>query len=323
MEDLAFFFDGTNMGKEDRSNIWKLYCLLKYHRLCVDNESTVTSVNKFVKYYQGPGKNEKGIDIGGIVFGEGFIQNLKRAYRDITNAVTQDELDLNKCRISLFGFSRGAYTARIFAHLLADCGVPDDIDYCDGIVDKYLPNQNPVSRKNSINVPKIQILGLFDTVRSTFKGELPKDKKLPSIVEDCRHAMSLDESRIFFPILKFDDASNNNRITCEWFSGVHIDVGGGTTRDGLSNITLNWMICAARAHGLNLPKTTNVAGCQTAELVSIQDDPLCEITPNTDLPEKSPRVYEGEGINPSVRTRIASLKNAYTPRTINFPSNIV
>ena len=43
---------------------------------------------------------------------------------------------------------------------------------------------------------------------------------------------------------------DNERISQVWFVGVHSDIGGGYSRDGLAHSTLTWMIDRAKVYGL-------------------------------------------------------------------------
>ena len=72
-----------------------------------------------------------------------------------------------------------------------------------------------------------------------------------------RHAMSLYESRSKYTPRRYEDP----HFTAEeqpwrsydqrWFRGVHSDVGGSYARDGLSNITLAWMVDEAAAQAIS------------------------------------------------------------------------
>jgi uncharacterized protein (DUF2235 family) len=53
------------------------------------------------------------------------------------------------------------------------------------------------------------------------------------------------------PHLRTDLAPiDRRRISQVWFTGVHSDVGGGYPQDGLSYVTLDWMLDRAKAYGL-------------------------------------------------------------------------
>ena len=43
---------------------------------------------------------------------------------------------------------------------------------------------------------------------------------------------------------------DRERISQVWFTGVHTDIGGGYPQDGLSHVTLDWMLDRAEAYGL-------------------------------------------------------------------------
>src|SRR4051812_9989233 len=45
-------------------------------------------------------------------------------------------------------------------------------------------------------------------------------------------------------------AVDQERISQVWFTGVHSDIGGGYPQDGLSHVTLDWMLDRAEAYGL-------------------------------------------------------------------------
>lgn len=131
-------------------------------------------------------------------------------------------------QIFLFGFSRGAAIARRFASVIT-------------------------RPENGLDLaPKaVRFMGVFDTV-SSFGMPGLSDDKLPDsdvIFEDknrvsenvveALHLVSLDERRnAFKPTLM----ANEDRITEVWFPGVHSDIGGGYFYDGLSDITLEFML---------------------------------------------------------------------------------
>ena len=98
---------------------------------------------------------------------------------------------------------------------------------------------------------KVKFLGVFDTVAAT-RGSLdlnPETYPASGIVfengtigdhiEKAVHLVSIDEKRLAFQPTLFN---KDERITEVWFAGVHSDVGGGYWFDGLSDITLKFMI---------------------------------------------------------------------------------
>ena len=110
MKRLVFCFDGT----------WN--CLDAPHstNVVITAESVLPiasdGVSQAIFYDEGVG-TRKGEKLSGGLFGHGIVENLGDAYRFlIFNHTPGDE-------IYIFGFSRGAYTARSFAGLLSTCGL--------------------------------------------------------------------------------------------------------------------------------------------------------------------------------------------------------
>ena len=64
----------------------------------------------------------------GGAFGDGIFQKVKDGYTDIAQVYEQDD------RIFIFGFSRGAYTARSLAGMIAVCGLPTK-NFSHGLVE--------------------------------------------------------------------------------------------------------------------------------------------------------------------------------------------
>lgn len=78
-------------------------------------------------------------------------------------------------------------------------------------------------------------------------------KTPPAIVKTARHALSIDEKRWDFRPQVWDDSASPS-IVQVWFPGVHSNVGGGYTHDGLANAALKWMTGEAHDAGLDLNK---------------------------------------------------------------------
>ena len=129
----------------------------------------------------------------------------------------------NGDQIFLFGFSRGAAIARRFAALLHDYLGPD---------------------------ARIRFIGVFDTVASIGKPNLHEnDKPISDVlfengtisgdICEALHLLAIDERRkAFQPTLMNKD----ERVREVWFAGAHSDVGGGSHRDGLADIALQYML---------------------------------------------------------------------------------
>jgi uncharacterized protein (DUF2235 family) len=225
-----------------------------------------------VKYYD-EGIGAEGSMITRILngaTGKGIDQNILDAYKFICwNYVPGDEL-------YLFGFSRGAYTARSLAGLIRKCGLlkSNDLDLFASAYQLYRNKAEDVDsdamktfRQKYSNTPKIKFIGVWDTVGSlgiplnAFQWFNKKkyafyDTTLSNIVDYAYHAVSIDEKRSNFePTLwtKSPNMATNNPgqvLEQVWFAGVHSNIGGGYPDRGLSDITLRWMMEKAAGTGL-------------------------------------------------------------------------
>lgn len=102
---LALFLDGTRNVSDDNTNVWRLKAL------CVPNDPA-----QLIYYSAGVG-TKFGEKIRGGMFGYGLDDEVIDAYEWlIENYLNDDEL-------FIFGFSRGAYTARSLSGLIAKYGL--------------------------------------------------------------------------------------------------------------------------------------------------------------------------------------------------------
>jgi len=114
----------------------------------------------------------------------------------------------------------------------------------------------------------IDFLGVWDTVPAlgfpgavidTFVNYVPgwkhryHDFRLHPSVKNAYHALSIDDDRKWFHPTIWDAYNKDyQKVEQVWFSGSHTDVGGGFREPGLSDISLEWMVQKAVAHGLKL-----------------------------------------------------------------------
>lgn len=271
---LVVFMDGTANDRHDLTNVRKLYRLAVQHA-CMGNP--------IIPYYdQGVGTGDWLDIITGGWIGKGVNRNIRDAYQFLVETYNPTD------EIYLIGFSRGAFTARSlnglieFAGLLDREKIPTDstiesvikgIFYTyrtphDGTalfekdlkdkLERYFLSNGISKRQESI---KVSAIGVFDTVPAIGGkfDEEPDDHRLQLYALNGFHALSLDERRDKFRLLRFDDfrLSDDQELKEVWFAGVHADVGGGYTKsfycedknhqspyylNGLEHISLNWMI---------------------------------------------------------------------------------
>lgn len=242
------------------TNVRKLYCAL-------------TNDTSQLKYYDsGVGTDGTPIDhlIGGAM-GEGLFQKVQDCYAFLSYVYDPGD------RIFLFGFSRGAYTARSVGGMIAAFGVPNiNLDnqtvlniftaYREADASKKAQLKTQLTRQYGLEPVDIAMVGVWDTVGSLgvpgifFNAFNQKkygflDTSLSDCVQRAYHAVSIDERRAqFSPTLWTNpDGSyraNDARVEQVWFPGVHCDVGGSYADSRLADITLAWMMHKAKENGL-------------------------------------------------------------------------
>jgi len=203
--------------------------------------------------------------------GTGLFQKIQDGYEFLS--YVWDPSD----EIYIFGFSRGAYTARSLGGMIATFGVPNknlDNQTVKRIFDAYriTDRTQRLAAKNGLNADygladvTIRMVGVWDTVGSLgIPGHLFDDfdqekygfldTTLNPCIEKAFHAVAIDERRAsFLPTLWSNPdgtpRANDDKVQQVWFPGVHCDVGGSYAETQLSNITLRWMIDNAKARGL-------------------------------------------------------------------------
>ena len=212
---------------------------------CLDNDYQETH------YEEGVGTAFRESAPGGM-WGHGLDRLILGAYRFLRKRYNDEAFDTSRNRIFVFGFSRGAYAARRLAGFVSECGVTsnpaDDSEAWEAYKNRDSDKIRYLKENGKLFAVDIEMIGVWDTVKSTL-DESFDDYDLPDRVSAAYHAMSIDEKRKFFPVLKWHQ---DRRISQIWFSGVHADIGGGYPERGLSDITLRWMIDKACGHGLRV-----------------------------------------------------------------------
>lgn len=260
---LILFFDGTWNDPQDRTNVLRLAQRLQEY----DGET-----RQRFHYIVGVGNDMLG-RLGGGLFGYGLSHNLLEGYAWLAKRYTAGD------EIWIFGFSRGAYTARSLAGMLRKCGLlrivtPGLLDKAEDLYrDKKLtPDAEPCAtfRRHYGDAPKIHFIGVWETVgalgipgtRLTERGRYAwHDTELSASVTYAYHAMALDEHRAAYqvPLWVSDDGQQqpgNRAVEQRWFIGAHANVGGGYGEDPLADIALQWMSEKATAAGLKLDTCT-------------------------------------------------------------------
>src|SRR5262245_5298901 len=228
-------------------------------------------------YDQGVGTGNVLDRLLGGAFGDGLDANINDAYRFlIGNYELGDEL-------FLFGFSRGAYTARSLAGMIRKCGILKRSSAREyrAAVELYRNAEHPddpgptaFREQHSVagvGPLDIRFIGVWDTVgalgipfralrKQTRQRYQFHDTELSGSVKFAYHALAVDEHRgSFAPTLWLYKPKPGQTIEQVWFCGSHSDVGGGYDERGLSDIALTWMLKKAHATGLELDRDAMAA----------------------------------------------------------------
>jgi Uncharacterized alpha/beta hydrolase domain (DUF2235) len=209
----------------------------------------------------------------GLALGGGVYDNIAEAM--VFLAQNQRDGD----QIYLFGFSRGAFTARAVAGMLNEYGLPspNSLHLLPLMIRSYFRQSKSEAAKKIILQTKrvaacrridVQFIGVWDTVESVgFPLPLLRKKITnPASIDGknflhVRHAVALDEFRKLFKPRLYQVSPTGSYKTRDdevatlkqqAFVGCHTDVGGGYRRAGLSDEALRWMLCEARACGLRI-----------------------------------------------------------------------
>lgn len=246
-------------GRRHPSNVTKV---ARAVRPCDRN-----GVPQVVYYHDGVG-TAGGLDrwTGGA-FGEGIEANIRDLYRFLVyNYDNHDE-------VFLFGFSRGAFTVRTLVGFMTKVGlvekdhdffVPDLYDCYEQGLGPGAPLWDRVFRDVKIQraCPPIRFVGVWDTVGALgapgFLGQLINRNKyqyhdvtLNKNIRGAYHALAIDERRKpFAPNIWTRPPGWLGDLEQAWFPGVHSNVGGGYSPDGLANEALHWMVEKAEGCGI-------------------------------------------------------------------------
>lgn len=313
--------------------------------------------------------------VGGGAFGWGLNNNIKQAYATLCREYQAGD------EIFIFGFSRGAYTARSLAGMIRKCGIvaepnADNLNAAFKLYRKpgaanhpdalhvlqsrrrlsprfatsqadmdwrtVRPWQNDPAQMEQVD---IAYLGIWDTVGALgipapLLGPVANlwnkkyrfhDTKLSSMVKSARHAVALDERRVFYRPSLWDnleasrgDAGLNDGDRSEtrayqqvWFTGTHAIVGGSAPKArALTGQSLQWIAEGAQKAGLDIDMN---------DLLDRAPDPMA----NSHTLDQPPWLYtvagnllkwrKGPGhpidLHPSADTRVKGRRD-YRPRSL-------
>lgn len=329
---LAVFMDGTWNEPNDMTNVYDLY------------KTALEASDHQTYYVPGVGTSGKGLwaafdKLMGGAFGAGLSSNIQEGYRWICERYRDGD------RIFLFGFSRGAYTARSLAGLIRKSGLvrdPSDEQikqayqlYRDSEIQPDDAAAITFREKWAIEAP-IEFVGVWDTVGELGipVGGVPfpgfssfykfHDTSLSDTVRNAYHAIAANEYRsLYEPTLWTVVPGKPMRtlpVEQRWFTGAHADVGGGYPGGLLQTRPAQWIQSRAAALGMRFaPLITVDAAYAQAEphdsyAMFKEKFPLVPM-------EAKPRVWvAGQPLNmtldPSIRERL----NVHSAFLANYPA---
>ncbi len=252
--------DGTWNDPSEQTNVFRLFDLLqgetkdvaeqgpiRSHKLCQHDQ-------QIAFYLEGVGAHGRQQNVLGGALGSGLHDRVIDAYLLVSQVYQPGD------KIWVFGFSRGAWSARSLAGLIAKAGILAHADQDDAAERAehtwlaYKARQISDDAWAGIDSQPIRLVGVWDTVGALgipfanglqFVDDLERkwldfaDLTLSPKVEHGRHALAIDETRFDFIPTRWEARANVSQV---WFAGVHADVGGGYRQRGLADLSLHWML---------------------------------------------------------------------------------
>jgi uncharacterized protein (DUF2235 family) len=228
--------DQSSDGRPVPTNVVKLVRAL--------NPIDANNVAQIIYYNQGVGTGDVVDKLIGGSTGYGISQNILDCYRFLANNFVPGD------DIYCFGFSRGAYTARAFAGLVASYGLlpKQELDKLPIIykLSRIVPEKRPKhkfyqeveSLKSISNKPRFKFIGVWDTVGAlgaptpmlgwiTRKIWVGFHNTRLNNIDYAYHALAIDERREPFKPNLWTHAGDSKEMKQVWFSGCHSNIGGG------------------------------------------------------------------------------------------------
>ncbi|KAF8527523.1 hypothetical protein BU17DRAFT_39727 [Hysterangium stoloniferum] len=270
---LIVCFDGT-MGHYDatNTNVVKLFSLLKKD----NKDEQLVYYQTGIGTYASPGMIGTAMKWIAKVVDEAVAwyidTHITGGYRYLMQNYNEGD------RICIFGFSRGAYTARALGGMLHKVGLlskdnEEQIGFAYNVYKATGKDNTTLAEgfKRTFSTPvRIEFIGCWDTVSSVgaiWSRHLPFTNGTTTI-KTFRHALSLDEHRAKFqantwhkcapdeaaaskdpehgsapapkkPTNEDQSEDDSTDVLEVWFAGCHSDVGGGATRDDDANSLSN------------------------------------------------------------------------------------
>ena len=271
---IIICLDGTWNDPTERTNVYKIFRALGGQEEAIADDDVAVGdylIRKgqgFLAFYlEGVGAQGRGEGMLEGALGLGLHKRVLNGFLLASRFYEPGD------KFWIFGFSRGAWSARCLAGMISKVGLLSrkNTDGWDGLLhaqklwmqSKKREGENIGNAFWSRNDEQpIFLVGVWDTVGALgipfFNGVHAIDHAEKHLFDfaDCRlsdrvtyglHAVAIDETRKDFEPTLWEKRKDGS-IRQVWFTGVHADVGGGYRQTGLSDIALCWM--ADEANGL-------------------------------------------------------------------------
>ncbi len=257
-----------------------------------------------------------------LATGHGLQKNVLDAYRYLMSHYKDGD------KLFLFGFSRGAFTARSLGGMLHKCGLLEPgsdnlVEYASKVYNTKGNQAIASGFKDTFSRScPVHFIGVWDTVESLIMnaGKKFHDTCLNSEVSFGYQAISIDEKRKDFPICMWNESDSAGPfIEQVWFAGVHSDVGGWYNERGLSNITMQWMLQKAKSAGLDIDDAL------VATMPGDHNDKIHESYSGfwKFRGSRARKIPEGALIHKSVIDRVNNPANKYKPKNLPDDYSVV
>jgi uncharacterized protein (DUF2235 family) len=333
---IVVCMDGTWNDPTERTNVYKLFHMLAGNEIEISEQGAIRShllkASQDLKafYLEGVGANGRSQGVIGGSLGIGLHDRVIDAYLLVSQCYVEGD------KIWVFGFSRGSWSARSLAGLIASAGLlenPSEKDAAQRAEIQWMEfkYQRAGATGDAYWAGKdqqpIRLVGVWDTVGALgiplFNGlrainQLERqlfdfaDTNLSPRVQFGAHALSIDETRFDFTPTLWNARDGVEQV---WFAGVHADVGGGYGHTGLSDLALQWMADRVNRLSARIQLDTAVLGS------SFKPDPMQDRHDEArktiwKLRPRRPRTLSADAsLHPSVQTRLAGRKD-YRPEAL-------
>lgn len=273
-KNLIILFDGTWVNSLETDSDSNIHWL----------GDSIAKRNQVKFYHSGVG--EKVGKLNRTIYGatgKGVFSAVREGWNNIYSNYEDGD------KIYIFGFSRGAYSAKHLASMIVRYGLQAYKGRLEATFEDYIATSNTPC---TLIRQTVHFLGMFDCVPGNDLYML-KDRSFhlnSPILEDgilnVRHAVAEHERRYSFRPLLFEHGSRSSFKQC-WFPGFHSDVGGHKDNArGLASFSLWWMIREAYGLGLdfdniNCPLHQGGSSLNVIRAIDLNDKPVSSDYPTT------------------------------------------